>query len=295
MYQRPWNDLVGWVRVDDRHLSVVWRDGRVTLIDVPTGRIVWKTGLPDGPAAEAGRAMDGEWHAMWELSVAGSGIMVVPHDGRVDALDTRTGATVWSRFQKTSCGPIDGVRGVGEVVVVNHQCGKPQSFALGAGDRSPRWRVPIDPLAYIARDIGRGLLVNLDEWGGPVVRGTADGKVIWRDPAAGLRDGVGVDSFGVTAELLLVDTPAGIVAYRVADGSIAWRRPLDRPAGTSDAVLTDGRVAYVRGDERTVVKLDARTGEVIDRRRFEEEVGLRVMRGDLAVVTVGIGDDRVVG
>ncbi|MEU5861700.1 PQQ-binding-like beta-propeller repeat protein [Nonomuraea sp. NPDC047529] len=128
-YQRLWgDDLVDWVRVDDRRGAAVWRDGRVTLVDVPTGRVVWRADLPAGPFAAAGRTLDGEWRSMWTLSVARPGMLVILH------------------------------------------------------------------------------------------------------------------------------------AYRVADGGLAWRRPLERPAGTSQDVLTDGRVVYAAADERTVLALDARTG-----------------------------------
>ncbi|MEW9551167.1 PQQ-binding-like beta-propeller repeat protein [Nonomuraea sp. NPDC050783] len=293
VYQRPWSDdLVDWIRVDNRRISVVWRDGAVRLIDVPTGRMIWQTDIPEGPSAEANRAWDEEWAAMWELSVAGSGTLVILHDGRVDVLDAHTGGIRWT-YQAASCGPIQSVKVMDKVLLVSHHCAEYKGVALGVEDGRPRWTLT-DFERSNGRDLGQGRVVIVDG-GGLVVRRAADWKILWRDPWAGLLYNSSEDNLGVSADLLIADTAAGIVAYRIADGSIAWRRPLERATSASDAVLTDGRVAYVAADEQTLLKLDARTGDVIDQHRFDEEISLRLMRGDLAVVTVGIGKDQVVG
>ncbi|MGW2162176.1 outer membrane protein assembly factor BamB family protein [Nonomuraea sp. NPDC001699] len=290
-YQRLWgDDLVDWVRVDDRRGAAVWRDGRVTLVDVPTGRVVWRADLPAGPFAAAGRTLDGEWRSMWTLSVARPGMLVILHDGRLDVLDARTGATRWTR-PAASCGPVDEARALGDVVLTARRCAGYAGAALGAEDGEPRWTFA-DAGPYDARDLGAGRAVTVED-GGLVVRRTADWQVVWRLPRAGLRPNPSAGSLGVTADLVIADTAAGIAAYRVADGGLAWRRPLERPAGTSQDVLTDGRVVYVAADERTVLALDARTGAVIDRRGFDDRIDLRSMRSDLAVVTVGAGRDQV--
>lgn len=48
-------------------------------------------------------------------------------------------------------------------------------------------------------------------------------------------------------------------------------------------------------DATTLVKLDARTGRIGDRHRFEDDITPRWMRDGLAGIGVGTGDDVVIG
>ncbi|MFF0867053.1 PQQ-binding-like beta-propeller repeat protein [Nonomuraea sp. NPDC003560] len=99
--------------------------------------------------------------------------------------------------------------------------------------------------------------------------------------------------WGVSDELLTVRSKTAVTAYRIADGALTWRRDLD--AARDGTVLTDGVHTYVAEDTTTLVKLDARTGRVVDRRRFDDDVTPRSMRDGLAAIGVGAGDDVLVG
>ncbi|NJP92734.1 PQQ-binding-like beta-propeller repeat protein [Nonomuraea sp. FMUSA5-5] len=295
-YENAWSDdSVGHVRVDDRRIAAVWRDGRVTLLDVPDGRVVWRADLPDGPYHEANRAYDEEWGAAWELSLAADGsvpIVVVAHEGRIDAVDGRTGAIRWSYPPRGSAACFDGARGEGEVVMVFQRCPGPTPHVmLDAGDGRARWRFDGGEW-YHARALGAGRLAWVDRSGGLNVSRAADGRLLWRVPSAGLKDNPYGTDMGVSAELVTVVADRRVTAYRIADGAVAWRR--DRVGGDS-AVLTDGTYTYVAEDATTLLKLDARTGRVVDRHRFEADITLEWLRGGLAGINVGVGDDVVVG
>ncbi|NUW45364.1 outer membrane protein assembly factor BamB family protein [Nonomuraea rhodomycinica] len=294
VYERIWaDDFVDWVRVDGRHLAAVWRDGRVTLIDVPTGRMVWHADLPPGPAEKLSRSYDEEWPAMWEVSVAATGSLVVQHDRRVDVLDVRTGAIRWTR-PFTSCRPVDGVQGMGGIVLLTHGCegDTVNGVALDADDGTQLW-TDADTMTFITRDLGHGRLVTIGDGGELVVRRAVDGTVLWRARPKGLPSN-DATLLGVSDDLLTVDTPQEVVAYRTADGGVAWRRSFGGAPREPGRVLTNGRITYVRETDRTLVKLDGRTGEVIDRRRFAEEIEPLAMRDDLAMVDVGVKHHLVV-
>ncbi|GAA2211883.1 hypothetical protein GCM10009850_073440 [Nonomuraea monospora] len=364
-YRNDWgDDLVGHVVLDDRRLAAVWRDGRVTLIDAPEGRIVWQTGMPPGPGHEANRVYDEEWGAAWEISVARDGsvpVLVILHEGRLDVLDGRTGAVRWSYppGPAGSCQVPGAARGVGQVVLVSGNCPGPDtgsgsglgpSTGLGAGagpgasagagasadagagasadagagagasadagagpgagsgpgagtgpqpdvvlsaaDGRPLWRFDGGALWH-ARDLGDGRLAYVDERGRLNVRRAGDGKPVWRVPLAGGGEASGGESMGVSAGLVTVRTRTQVTAYRTADGSLAWRRDLGDT--WSDTVLTDGVHTYVAEDTRTLAKLDARTGRLIDRHRFKADITPAWMRDGLAGISVLYGDDVVVG
>ncbi|MEW9552691.1 PQQ-binding-like beta-propeller repeat protein [Nonomuraea sp. NPDC050783] len=188
-----------------------------------------------------------------------------------------TGTTRWSHPSASSAScrtgdPVLGsVRSAGETVLVFQDCaGAEANVALGA-DR----------------------LASVDDGGALVVRGVQDGKVLWRVPSAGLRDNPYGEAMGVSDELVTVRSRTEVAAYRIADGRTAWRRAL---SGEGDGtVLTDGVDTYVAEDATTLVKLDARTGRVVDRHRFEADITPRWTRDGLAGIGVGTGDDAVVG
>ncbi|WP_188193766.1 outer membrane protein assembly factor BamB family protein [Nonomuraea sp. SYSU D8015] len=308
VYQHRWDHELGpHIRVDERYYAVAWRDGRVTLIDVPAARIAWRAHMSDGPLPRAHQASDEEGVTPWGLSVARHGstpVLVVLHDGRIDALDSRTGAIRWS-YQSPSCGPISKARGEGGAVLVVHRRGDREvgdrdvNVALSPDDGRLLWTFS-DGALYESRAIGadRLALADID---GLVVRRAVDGKILWRAPLTRPANDSFSDAFGVAGDLLTVRTETEVVAHRVADGRIAWRHPvsgsgawLDSVDGTSrapptvvDTVLTDGVHTYAAEDARTLVKFDARTGRVIDRRRFDEELYLEDMQDGLAVISVG--------
>ncbi|MFI7706305.1 PQQ-binding-like beta-propeller repeat protein [Nonomuraea sp. NPDC049480] len=301
VYQHRWDDELGpHLRVDDRYYAVVWRDGRVTLIDVPAGRIAWRADMSDGPLARAHRASDEERVTRWELSVARHGstpVLVVLHDGRIDALDSRTGAIRWS-YQAPSCGPIKRAESVGGAVLVHPRCeGQSASVVLSSDDGRLLRRFNDDEL-YEGTAIGTDRLATVDA-GDLVVRRVADGKILWRAPLTSHTDGAWY-ALGVAGDLLTVRTGTAVVAHRVADGRIAWRHPVSGRDAWDDyvgddgdlptvfgTVLTDGVHTYAADDPRTLVKFDARTGRVIDRHRFDEGLDLEGMRDGLAVIRVG--------
>lgn len=302
-YENGWaDDSLGPVRMNDRRVADIWRDGRVSLIDVPDGRIVWQADLPPGPDHEANRAYDEEWGAAWEISVARDGsvpLVVVLHDGRLDVLDGRTGAIRWSypSASSASCpagGPVLGsVRSAGQTVLVFQDCaGAESNVALSAADGRRLWGFDGGELWH-ARALGADRLASVDDGGALVVRRVQDGKILWRVPSAGLKDNPYGEAMGVSDELVTVRSETEVVAYRIADGEVAWRRALgDAWNGT---VLTDGVDTYVAEDATTLVKLDARTGRIVDRHRFEDDITPRWMRDGLAGIGVGTGDDVVIG
>ncbi|MCK2218397.1 PQQ-like beta-propeller repeat protein [Actinomadura sp. ATCC 31491] len=302
-YENAWaDDSLGPVRVDDRRVAAVWRDGRVSLIDVPDGRIVWRADLPSGPYHEANRAYDEEWAAAWEISVAADGpvpLVVVLHDGRLDVLDGRTGESRWSYPQgpPVSCPERrdlvpSSVRSAGGVVLVFGECaGGEANLALSAADGGRLWEFRGGELWH-ARALGAGRLASVDAGGALSVRAARDGKVLWRVPSAGLERNPYGEAMGVSDDLVIVRSPAAATAYRIADGGVAWRRALDE---TGDhAVLTDGARTYVAADATTLLRLDTGTGRVVDRRRFADDITLRWAHDGLAGIGVGIGDDVVV-
>ncbi|UBU09925.1 outer membrane protein assembly factor BamB family protein [Nonomuraea gerenzanensis] len=300
-YRNAWgDDLVGHPALDDRRLAAVWRDGRVTSIDVTDGRVVWQTDIPPGPGHEANRAYDEEWGAAWEITVARHGsvpVLVILHEGRLDVLDGRTGAIRWSYPPASTgtCQAPGSARGVGEVVLVFGNCANPgpqPEVALSAADGRPLWRFDGGELWH-ARDLGDGRLASVDEKGRLNVRAAGDGKIVWQTTLPRRDDSPAGEEMGVAAGLLTVRTRTEVSAYRIADGGLAWRRAMKD--AWSDTVLTDGTHTYVAEDAGTLLKLDARTGHLVDRHRFESDISPSWMRDGLAGISVLHGDDVVVG
>ncbi|MFI7147898.1 PQQ-binding-like beta-propeller repeat protein [Nonomuraea sp. NPDC050022] len=301
-YENGWaDDSLDPVRVDDRRVAAVWRDGRVSLIDVPDGRIVWQADLPPGPDHEANRAYDEEWGAAWDISMATDGsvpLVVALHEGRLDVLDGRTGAIRWSYPSDSSASCATGVssleaRGAGETVLVFQDCaGEESNVALSAADGRRLWGFDGGELWH-ARALGADRLASVDAGGALIVRRVQDGKILWRAPSAGLKNNPYGEAMGVSDKLVTVRSETEVTAYRIADGEVAWRRTLGDV--WSRTVLTDGVDTYVAEDATTLVKLDARTGRIVDRHRFEDHITPQWIRDGLAGIGVGTGGDAVIG
>ncbi len=275
------------MRVDDRHVVAVWCDARVSSIDVPRGKITWRTRLYHW--AEGTTCSDGEEakENAWDSRLVGDPkdpILIIQRENRIDALDPRTGRVRWhaSTIKDT---PLEAF---GWTVITADKNG---TAVLDARDGRRRWSVNEDLTGHLRfiTGLGQDRIVAQGD-GSLVVFRAQDGQPLWHTPAA-LNELEFSKQAAAAGDLLLIRSTTSLTAYRAADGRVAWQVPI--PVDEIDEtvlVTADGQTGYTTRGQSTLVQFDTRTGKIIDERDFSGAINLDSIDDDLLALSV-VGHD----
>jgi hypothetical protein len=234
-------------RVDDRHVAVLWGDGRLDLVDLAAGEIAWSVQVP-GVQASGKDATPGTSGGLLVTGSPEHRALVAASAGGLTAYDAAGGADLWKRGDVS---PVDaGPAGVlvttfpqGDAELLDPRTGKPRLRLPSAGTDLLAGAVSADgavvvtggdhpqvlgllpgarPVAWRA-PVGSGRSVSLAVADGLVVVGSADDVTV-RD----LADGQPADQTGLSAPAV-VATAQGLV-YAAGQGRLSAVRPGEGPA-----------------------------------------------------------------
>ena len=249
--------------------SVPGRDGIVVAYDADSGRIVWRrtTGLNESsPLVAGGLVYVGDW------------------DGKIWALDARTGRTRWTL---RTGGRIKGSPALsgGRVYVGDYDGGL---YAVNARTGRLAWRASAQPRLggrgafYSTPAVGYGRVFIGNTDGKVYAYGAASGRLLWSQSTGGYVYG----SPAVWRRLILVGSyDHSFYALDAATGDIRWRFRANGPISGSASVIA-GVVYFSTFAERTYA-LDAASGKELW--RFEDGKYSPVVADRERLYLVGLG------
>ncbi|MET8503725.1 PQQ-binding-like beta-propeller repeat protein [Streptomyces sp. NPDC004787] len=281
----------------------------VTAVRLADGRELWHTTR----SGSEERLAHGE-----DLVRAGDGLGVLFDDGRLRALDLRTGAQRWTAALPKGC-VLGGLGLAPRRVLAALGCGaEAELAAYDPADGTARWKVPLDARRGVAAD---ATLVVL----------SADPPAVWFGESGGERAVLGfgpdgrprsrVDAVGDYGSITRTAADGGrlfavasyeggqggswerLVAFDLASGDELWREDVGNGLSRVDVLeARDGRVTTVRANWKegdTLYSFDGATGDEEEDRSFRDHVvgfgdplrGL-VTHGDRVLLTRDGGERR---
>jgi outer membrane protein assembly factor BamB len=199
---------------------------------------------------------------------AGGTVYAGGQDGRLHALDARTGAEKWS-FRAD--GPIRTRATLGSGTLYL-QADDGYLYALEAASGRERWRVRVvlEPVERLPFDDPKS---RYDRFGsdvtvasGRLYLGTHDGRVLALDPARGEKawefasgDSVLAAPLVEAGRLFFGSFDGHVYALDAATGTLAWKRDTRAPVVSTPALA--GNLVVVGNRGYDLLGLDARTGE----------------------------------
>jgi outer membrane protein assembly factor BamB len=249
--------------------SVPGRDGIVVAYDADSGRVVWQrtTGLNESsPLVAGGLVYVGDW------------------DGRIWALDARTGRTRWTL---RTGGRIKGSLALsgGRVYVGDYDGGL---YAVNARTGRLAWRASAQPRLggrgafYSTPAVGYGRVFIGNTDGKVYAYGAASGRLLWSQSTGGYV----YSSPAVWHRLILVGSyDHSFYALDAATGDIRWRFRANGPISGSASVIA-GVVYFSTFAERTYA-LDAASGKELW--RYEDGKYSPVVADRERLYLVGLG------
>jgi eukaryotic-like serine/threonine-protein kinase len=211
-------------------IYVASSDGEVLALHAGDGSVVWKVETGGDPHCQP---------------ILANGLLYVDepdllHDaGIVYAFDTRTGAVRWQHayFGVTSSLLLaDGMLYAGAGSITRQEG---TVFALRATDGAQRWIRPFAPYEPILTAIRGSVVFGGTVDGAQVALRTSDGGSLWQTAPRGVASApptLAGDTLYVAADALL--------ALKVSDGSVRWKRSQPTPIANHAPVVADG-VVYV--------------------------------------------------
>lgn len=211
--------------------------------------------------------------------LAGGRLFVGSSDGRLHALDARTGATLWTFETETSVTGSPAIRGT-LVYVTDH---RGSLYAVAAASGAPAWSIRAGPTRALPWGFESGDVYASSPVisGDTVFFGSGDGSVRAVDAGSGrvlwsAQTGGRVRSTpAVHAERVYVGSGDGVVyAFAREDGRRLWRHEtegasldsevfgFDRRTVQSSPAVVDGRV-FIGARDGFLYALDATTGDRI--------------------------------
>ncbi|OOZ44912.1 outer membrane protein assembly factor BamB [Solemya velum gill symbiont] len=173
-----------------------------------------------------------ELAAKLEATLSGSSIYVADADGRVSAVDSNSGATLWNVDVDLD---LRGGPGVGGgLVVVGSTEG--DLVALTSGNGSESWRAKLDSEIAVVPLVANGMVVAHTTDGKLVGINAASGETTWvfhrSGPSLRLR---GAAQPVVDGEYLYSGLDAGkLVKLDIATGRSQWETPISWPSGRNE-------------------------------------------------------------
>jgi outer membrane protein assembly factor BamB len=239
--------------IDDQHVAVAWSDGRLTLVDVPTGRH-WDLYPPQYPlpvADYSSSGVPGPELAVYGLPAAGGApaVAVLVQPGQIEAYDLATGRPAWTYTPPSGQvveDPTSDAQPTGALLLVN----------LSTGANSPADSVVLDGKGRITMRASYQSTASAES-SGDVPVAVGDGRVA-----------VGEGSY-----FRILDAASGRTLYTVPMGD----SPYDI-AGGAGVIVTGGR------EDGPVSAYDASDGRMLWRHQYSGPgAGLGNMVMDLAV------------
>ena len=259
--------------------------GRVYAFDADDGELRWARRQPgeiasspaitrnavfmasmDGSLVRYGRAGTPQWTFSTSGSpiessplVVGGRVYVGAHDGRLHAVDARTGRARWT-FQAPAA--IKGSAALaGDLVVVGDYSGK--VHALDARTGSERWTYSGGVRFYGGPGVSGTTIVIGDVGGAVIALDARDGSELWRHSTAGA---FVYSSPAIAAGTVFIGSYDGVLrALDLASGAVRWSFDVGGRISGS-ATVVDGVVyvsrLYAPGQARRTYGLDAATGAV---------------------------------
>ncbi len=244
----------------NRTVLAASRGGRLHCVKQSTGAVLW-TFDTDGPA-------------LGTPLVAGSAVFFGGGDGRVYALDRKTGEPLWrAGFDTGGQLPTTPALSGGRLYVASD---RNELFALDAADGKPAWPAP-----YRREHQGEFTHFGVGSptvAGDLVLAGFSDGVLAaleldraearWTvDLSAPGSRFVDVDGTPVVVgdRVIVTSVASGLVALRLKDGQVLWKQPVDDP---SAPVVQGQRIYLTTGETREVRCFDLATGTPLWTARF---------------------------
>ncbi|WP_245624797.1 outer membrane protein assembly factor BamB family protein [Jannaschia seosinensis] len=240
-----------------------------------TGATLWSRSLVPG-SERAGEASGGG------LAAVGGVVYVSTGFGELHALDAATGRTFW--IQRVDA-PITTPKVADGIVYLVSRDGR--AFALDASDGRIRWEVATAPAATVmatapAPAVTARTVIFPFGSGDLVATLRESGLRVWGTSISGVRRGVAYNEVGdITGDPVVSDgvvyagTSAGrIIAVAAASGERLWTT---NDGAVSPMVVAGGSVFAV-SDRAQLLRIDARTGDVIWRQDLPFYRNTRVSR-----------------
>ena len=216
-----------------------------------------------------------------EATLSGSTVYVADADGRVSAIDSNSGGTLWSSDVDLDLrgGPGAG----GGMVVVGSSEG--DLVALSSGGGQEMWRAKLDSEVSGVPLVANGIVVAHTTNGKLVGVNQSSGEIAWifhrTGPALRLRGSAQPVADG---DVLYSGLDAGkLVKLNIATGRPEWETPISYPSGRTElerVVDIDSRpvvaanTVYTVSYQGEMASVDKKKGSVNWRHRFSSHQGL---------------------
>jgi len=253
-YRRWPAQVVGVASVSiakDPFVITQWSDGEVITLNARLGEIVWRTKAQGGASSYDGRRTGAsvvyEPQSLLTVKTRDSAVIVVTAPGLVTALAADTGTVLWQREVEGGCEP---AAWTAPALLVLPACsGATLEFVEPTSGRTrERWTPE--------RGVAQRDLCALGRTECRLVR--ADGKA-WLLGSNGTLTAVPPieDGAVLAGERVILQTPEGVVARRLRDGSPLWTYK-----GTGTLIAADTVGVYLLLKDRTLIALSPVTGHL---------------------------------
>jgi len=217
-------------------------------------------------------------------------IYVANADGRVQALATDSGRTLWETDLAVA---VTGATAVGDgLVVVGTRKG--EVFALDAADGKQRWSGKVSSEVQAAPVVRKGIVVVQSVDGRITGLDANDGTRLWNfdrsEPALSLR---GTSTPVIAADFVLAGFGNGtIVALQLKDGRLLWEQAVAQPRGRNEVErLVDvdappllwADMLFAVAYQGKVIAVDMRSGRVVWTRETSSYVGIDADRAAVLI------------
>jgi outer membrane protein assembly factor BamB len=246
--------------ISAKSLFIVHNDGNVQSVDKFTGKVRWNKHVGSLAASTPQLDIPGEKIYVTLLSHYGTG------SGRIVALSTRTGSTVWSRNlpSRSESSPLQS----GKAIYFGSEDGT--VYALSAKTGAIKWRFHAAGPVKAALAAKNGRLFFGDYAGRLYAISQSTGKLIWEAHTKGARFGFASGRFYGNAavafgRVYIGNVDSYVYSFSARTGQLAWRTKTNGYVYGSPSIGTGpgGRPAVFIGSyDGTFYALDARSGAI---------------------------------
>jgi outer membrane protein assembly factor BamB len=254
-----------------RSLYLLKNNAALYKISRLSGRVAWKRKLGYLAASSPSCGGGSVYAVMLERSKGA--------DGRITAVDAKTGRTRWSK-PLPSRAESSPLLASGRLYFGTEDG---TVYAMRARDGAVRWKARASGAVKGGLALSRGRLIFGDYGGKVHAIGRADGRKLWESSSAGSTLGLRAGRFYGTPAVaygrVYIGSLDGFVySFGAADGRLAWRHKTSGFVYSSPAVATVpgvGPTVYAGSFDGHLYAFDARSGKV----RWRHDAGGRISGG----------------